>query len=69
MKDLPIRFHYSTLPFDGSRDYVEELYHQYQSDPALVSDDWQALFALLDADDTQISASAPTGESLQVGSS
>ncbi|HDH08050.1 MAG TPA: 2-oxoglutarate dehydrogenase E1 component, partial [Gammaproteobacteria bacterium] len=66
MKDLPIRFHYSTLPFDGSRDYVEELYQQYQSDPALVSDDWQALFALLDADNTQISSNAPTDESLQV---
>ncbi|MFW2440622.1 MAG: 2-oxoglutarate dehydrogenase E1 component [Arenicellales bacterium] len=66
MKDLPNRFHSSTLPFDGSRDYVEELYQRYQSDPTLVPDDWQALFTLLDADHTEISVDAPTDESLEV---
>ncbi len=50
MKDLPTRFHSTTLLFDGSRDYVDELYSQYQSDPSLVSDDWQTLFATLDAE-------------------
>jgi len=66
MKDLPIRFHSSTLPFDGSRDYVEELYHQYQSDPTSVSDDWQALFTLLDADNTETSVDRIAVDSLQV---
>ena len=65
MKDLPNHFHSSTLPFDGSRDYVEELYQQYQSDPTLVSDDWQALFTLLDADPAEASVDTPTDESMQ----
>jgi 2-oxoglutarate dehydrogenase E1 component len=50
MKDAPYRFQSSALPLDGSRDYIEEIYQQYKSDPSLVSDDWQTLFASLDAD-------------------
>ncbi|MEA1890151.1 MAG: 2-oxoglutarate dehydrogenase E1 component [Pseudomonadota bacterium] len=66
MKDLPIRFHSSTLPFDGSRDYVEELYQRYQSDPTSVTDDWQALFTLLDADSTETPVNRIAGDFLQV---
>ncbi len=53
MKDLPVHFHSSLLPFDSSRDYVDELYQQYQSNPSLVPDDWRTLFAMLDSDSTQ----------------
>jgi 2-oxoglutarate dehydrogenase E1 component len=67
MKDLPAHFHSSTMAFDDSRDYVEELYRQYLSDPALVSEDWQTLFAQLDADRT-LPHNIPGSESLQVNS-
>ena len=56
MKDTPDRFQSSVLPLDGSRDYVEELYQQYKENPSLLSEDWQTLFARLDAEKPDLSS-------------
>ncbi|MGB5223579.1 MAG: hypothetical protein WBN49_00265, partial [Arenicellales bacterium] len=61
MKDAPPRFHSDTLMLDSSRDYVDDLYRQYQADPSSVSDDWQIMFAQLDNDLAQHTSIAPTG--------
>ena len=61
MKDAPPRFHSDTLMLDSSRDYVDDLYRQFQADPSSVSDDWQIMFAQLDNDLAQHTSIAPTG--------
>ena len=62
MKDDSNHSQHSVLSLDGSRDYVEELYHQYKIDPSLVSDDWQNLFARIDNISPQLYAEHPEDE-------
>ncbi len=44
--------------YGGNAGYIEEIYAQYQQDPASVSDDWKAFFAELKDDSRDVSRNA-----------
>lgn len=62
MKDTPHSFHSDTLLLDGNRDYVDELYRQFLSDPSSVSEDWQLVFAQLDTEQLASSSTPPASD-------
>ena len=62
MKDAPRHFHSDALLVDGSRDYADELYRQYLADHSSVSEDWQILFAQMDAEISQLPSTAPADD-------
>lgn len=49
MNDSAKLFHFGSLAPGSNSEYIEELFEQYLSDPASVSENWRKLFANLDS--------------------